>query len=119
MNQAIDTLAAIGADQSEASSADHEKFMAKSASLIKMNADVKGALKAASVLLSPKERRTVAAFLQAPFAGTYTAASGEIVGILKNMRDTFKSNLASARAAESASAEAHTKFIKVKTDEFD
>jgi len=119
MGQAIDTLAAIGADQTAATSADHEKFMAKSASFIKLNSDVKGALKAASVLLSPKERRSVAAFLQAPFTGTYTAQSGEIVGILKNMRDTFKSNLASARAAESASTEAHTKFTKVKTDEFD
>merc|ERR1719456_1927273 len=40
------------------------------------------------------------------------------MGILKNMRDTFKSNLASARAAESASAESHSKFTKVKEDEY-
>merc|ERR1719390_359952 len=34
------------------------------------------------------------------------------------MRDTFKSNLASARASEAAAAESHAKFMKVKTDEF-
>merc|ERR1719333_556258 len=34
------------------------------------------------------------------------------------MRDTFKSNLASARASESAAAESHSKFSKVKEDEF-
>merc|ERR1719390_400209 len=34
------------------------------------------------------------------------------------MRDTFKSNLASARASESAAAESHSKFMKVKEDEF-
>jgi len=121
MGQAIDTLAAIGADQSASSSAllTKDKFMSKTSSLVKLNSEVKGALKAAAVLLSPKERRSVAAFLQAPFTGAYTAQSGEIVGILKNMRDTFKSNLASARAAESASSEAHTKFSKVKTDEYD
>merc|ERR1719456_408040 len=40
------------------------------------------------------------------------------MGILKNMRDTFKSNLASARAAESAASESHSKFTKVKEDEY-
>merc|ERR1719440_1941332 len=57
-------------------------------------------------------------FIQAPFTGTYQSQSGEIVGILKNMCDTFKSNLASARAAESAAAESHSKFTKVKEDDY-
>merc|ERR1719191_1471297 len=34
------------------------------------------------------------------------------------MRDTFKSNLGSARASESAAVESHTKFMKIKSDEF-
>merc|ERR1719375_689015 len=34
------------------------------------------------------------------------------------MRDTFKSNLASARSSESAAAESHSKFMSVKEDEF-
>merc|ERR1719197_1979362 len=88
------------------------------ASLIKMKSSVKDALKAASVFLSDKQKKSLTSFIQAPFTGTYQSQSGEIVGILKNMRDTFKSNLASARAAESAAAESHSKFTKVKEDEY-
>merc|ERR1719345_511442 len=89
------------------------------ASLLKLKTSVKDALKAASVFLSDKQKRSLTSFIQAPFTGTYQSQSGEIVGILKNMRDTFKSNLASARASESAGAESHSKFMKVKEDEFD
>merc|ERR1719454_2246347 len=123
MDQAIDTLAAIGADQTaaKASLVSQEKFMSHGpakASLIKLKDNVKDALKAASIFLSDKQRQTLTSFLQAPFTGTYQSQSGEIVGILKNMRDTFKSNLASTRASESAAAESHSKFSKVKEDEF-
>merc|ERR1719456_2071590 len=88
------------------------------ASLIKLSGNVKDAMKAASVFLTSKQKHLLTSFLQAPFTGTYQSQSGEIVGILKNMRDTFKSNLASARASESAAAESHSKFTKVKEDEF-
>merc|ERR1719473_978617 len=121
MDQAIDTLAAIGADQTaaKASLMAKEKFMSSpKASLIKVKDSVKDALKAASVFLSSKQRQSLTSFIQAPFTGTYQSQSGEIVGILKNMRDTFKSNLASARSSESAAAESHDVFTKVKTDEF-
>merc|ERR1719409_295172 len=123
MDQAIDTLAAIGADQTaaKASLVSKDQFMSQGktkASLIKLSGNVKDALKAASVFLTTKQRQSLTSFLQAPFTGTYQSQSGEIVGILKNMRDTFKSNLASARAAESSAAESHSKFAKVKEDEF-
>jgi len=122
MDQAIDTLAAIGADQTaaKASLVAQDKFMSHGpkASLLKLKGNVKDALKAASVFLSDKDKRSLTSFIQAPFTGTYQSQSGEIVGILKNMRDTFKSNLASARASESAAAESHSKFTKVKEDEF-
>ena len=36
---------------------------------------------------------------------------GQIVGTLKNMRDTFKSNLASARATEKSQLKAHEKLM--------
>jgi len=116
MDQAIETLAAVGADQTASSGADHEKFMGKG-NLLKLKSSVKKALAAVSVLLNPKEKSKVSSFLQAPFTGTYTSQSGEIVGILKNMRDTFKENLASIRAAEKAAIEAHDKFMKIKKDE--
>merc|ERR1719482_127696 len=89
----------------------------KKESLIKLSGNVKDALKAASVFLSDKQKKSLTSFIQAPFTGTYQSQSGEIVGILKNMRDTFKANLASARASESAAAESHSKFDKVKEDE--
>merc|ERR1719305_1859391 len=92
--------------------------MSHKASLIKMKTTVKDALKAASVFLSDKQKRSIASFIQAPFTGEYQSQSGEIVGILKNMRDTFKSNLASAQATESSEAESHTKFTEVKEAEY-
>merc|ERR1719428_1134102 len=116
MDQAIETLAAVGADQTQSTGADHEKFMGKKA-LINIKASITTALGAAKVLMTRKERRTVDSFLQAPFTGTYTSQSGEIVGILKNMRDTFKQNLASITAVEKAAVEAHLKFMKIKEDE--
>merc|ERR1719158_1032447 len=88
------------------------------ASLINMKSTVTDALKAASVFLTADQKRSLTSFIQAPFTGEYQSQSGEIVGILKNMRDTFKSNLASARSSESAAAESHTKFMSVKEDEF-
>merc|ERR1719265_1531160 len=106
MDQAIDTLSAIGADQTAASLMATETFMGHG----QVKSKVKDALKAASVFLTDKQKRSVASFIQAPFTGTYQSQSGEIVGILKNMRDTFKSNLASARSSESAAAESHAKF---------
>jgi len=117
MDQAIETLAAVGADQTQSSGADHEKFMGKK-SLLKLKSSMKEAMSAVSVLLTHKQRRSLESFIQAPFTGTYTAQSGEIVGILKSMRDTFKQNLASARSAEKAAAEAHEKFMKIKKEEF-
>merc|ERR1719316_1482608 len=105
MDQAIDTLSAIGADQTALLTKDEFMSHGKKASLLKVTGSVKDALKAASVFLTTKQKHLLTSFIQAPFTGTYQSQSGEIVGILKNMRDTFKSNLASARAAESAAAE--------------
>jgi len=105
MGQAIGTLAAIGADATANSDGSNAQFMAGHKGgpvLLKVSADVKKAMDAAAVFLSQKEKKTITSFLQAPFAGSYTSQSGEIVGILKNMRDTFKSNLASARASETS-----------------
>merc|ERR1712079_48872 len=72
---------------------------------------VQEALVAASAFLqSDNHKKVVESFLQAPFTGTYSAQSGEVVGILKDMRDTFKANLASATIAE----EKYVAFMKSK-----
>merc|ERR1719409_624616 len=84
-----------------------------------LSEDTKRALKAASVFLSPAQRKTVTGFIQAkaPFTGEYSAQSGEIVGILKNMRDTFKADLASARGAEAKSLKLHEAYIETMEEE--
>merc|ERR1719379_2177115 len=103
-------------------------FMSKSdaaksakASLKRLSKNVKGALKAAASLLAPPQKKMVMSFLQAdaPFTGEYQAQSGEIVGILKNMQDTFKANLASATQKESAAVAEFEPFMKEKEDHFD
>jgi len=119
MNQAIETLSAVGADQTALLS---QKFMTGKGGapvLLKVGSEVQKALGAASVFLTQKQKTTVTAFLQAPFAGAYSSQSGEIVGIIKNMRDTFKANLATARTSEASDLESYTKLSKVKNDEFD
>jgi len=119
MDEALKILSAVGADQTMANSADHEKFMGKykDKALLSIGASVKKALSAASFFLEPEQKKTVTAFVQAPFTGTYSAQSGQVVGILKSMKDTFKANLETATAEEKASKEAYEKFKKNKEDE--
>merc|ERR1719191_109767 len=121
MDQAIETLAAVGGDQTaamvEETASTYKTFMGKT-NLIKLKASVKKALDAVSILMNSKEKRTMDSFLQAPFTGTYTSQSGEIVGILKNMKDTFRQNLEMIRSKEKAAQEAHAKFMKIKKKEY-
>jgi len=121
MNQAVTTLSEVGADQTlAAAGADHDQMMVGfKGSLVSLRKTIKQALISASAFSSTKQVKTVESFLQGPFTGTYTAASGEVVGILKNMRDTFKANLAAAIIAEGKALEAHGKFMKIKEQEFD
>jgi len=83
---------------------------------MKLSSSVEKALRFASTFLNGKEQKEVMSFIQAP---AYTSQSGKIVGILKNMRDTFETNLASARAAEKAAQEAHDEFMKTKKEAYD
>mmetsp|Transcript_35020 Transcript_35020/g.104048 ORF Transcript_35020/g.104048 Transcript_35020/m.104048 type:complete len:744 (-) Transcript_35020:72-2303(-) len=120
MGLAIDTLSAIGADQSLQASAEHDKFLAgyKPSALVKLQATVQKALVDANAFLTPEQRRKYESLLQVPFTGTYSAQSGGIVGILKSMKETFKSNLESAQAAEAAQVEAHEKFMETEQSTF-
>lgn len=115
MDDAITTLSEIGADQTLGDAAqDNNQFMAGFEGIQKkMTPKVKEALDAVKLFLSPAQQNKVSAFLQskAPFTGTYTSQSGQIVGTLKSMRDTFKSNLASARATEKSQLKAHEKLM--------
>merc|ERR1711934_631012 len=80
------------------------------ASLLKLKTTIKKALIASD--MDSRKLAGVNSFLQAPFTGTYSAQSGEVVGISKDMRDTFKRNLNQARIKEAEAQEAHEKFLK-------
>mmetsp|Transcript_108201 Transcript_108201/g.316452 ORF Transcript_108201/g.316452 Transcript_108201/m.316452 type:complete len:768 (+) Transcript_108201:86-2389(+) len=119
LGQAVDVLAAIGADQSQQAAADHSTFLANySSSLLNLRSSVKQALLAADTFLSPAAQSKTNAFLQAPFTGTYTAQSGEIMGILRQMKETFESNLEAARTAEQNAVTAHSAFMTTKQNEW-
>jgi len=125
MDEAVKVLAAIGGDQTLAKSAsDHDKFMAgkKVASplLMALGSEVKNALAAASIFLNADQKRTIGSFLQGPsFTGAYSAQSGQIVGILKNMRKTFQTNLDDATATEQKEKKAYDEFMDTKTKAYE
>merc|ERR1719247_513333 len=79
-----------------------------------LQSNVQAALVAASSLISTDQRSKVESFLQAPFTGTYTSQSGQVMGIIKSMRDTFIANLADAKTTEKNAIEAFDKFIDIK-----
>merc|ERR1719261_2376444 len=132
LDEGIEILAAVGADQTVTGDSDSEllmakdataaakaMFMAKKSTVKKLDDNVKKALRAASVFMTAKQRSMVSAFVQAPFTGNYNAQSGEIVGVLKNMNDTFTQNLANARQVESKAIFDYNAMMKVLTDEYD
>merc|ERR1719487_1505392 len=61
-------------------------------------------------VMTPSQKRTLGGFLQAPdsfvgsakpaFKQTYAPQSGEIFGILNNMKESFEANLATAQKDE-------------------
>jgi len=117
MKGAIKTLAAVGADQTKSTGADNSQFMAghkAASSLLSLQANVQTALESAQSLMNEKQLSKTTAFLQAPFTGTYSSQSGQVMGIIKSMRDTFVANLADARTTEKNSEEAYEKFMDLK-----
>mmetsp|Transcript_93766 Transcript_93766/g.195540 ORF Transcript_93766/g.195540 Transcript_93766/m.195540 type:complete len:699 (-) Transcript_93766:16-2112(-) len=77
-------------------------------------------------VLTPNERRAAAAFLQAPgdyfdaaptFKQSYAPQSGEIFGILRQMLETFESNLSASQKEELANQQAYGELKAAKEDE--
>merc|ERR1719355_78038 len=85
-------------------------------------------------VITPKQKRIIALFVQAPedyfkataflqtgkqvpSAGSYAPASGEIFGILKQMKETFEVNLDSSRKDESTAASSFTSLKAAKSEE--
>merc|ERR1719437_82052 len=77
-------------------------------------------------VLTPKERRAAAAFVQSPgdyfdatptFKQSYAPQSGEIFGILRQMRETFESNLSESQKEEMANQKAYSELKAAKEEE--
>jgi len=77
-------------------------------------------------VLTPSQRRTAAAFFQAPadyfdaaptFKQSYAPQSGEIFGILRQMKETFESNLSVSQKEELANQQAYTDIKAAKEEE--
>jgi len=145
LERAYNLLAAVGADQTISGDTDSAQLMAGAASeragfddsqidfltkkskvskvqkrgIEALDEDMKAALRAASVFLTGKQRATLHSFLQAPFTGNYNSQSGEIVGVIKNMQDTFKANLESARTTEAKKQKEYDEMMEIKTAEYD
>lgn len=115
MRSAIETLSAVGADQTMGSGADHKQFMAKASML---QTSVQNALSAAEAFMDQKQYQAATSFLQAPFTGTYTSQSGQVMGIIKNMRDTFIANLKTAIADEEKQVEEYDAFMEESTSAY-
>merc|ERR1711881_836001 len=79
-----------------------------------------------SGVLTHKERRAVSSFIQAPedyfdaeptFKQSYAPQSGEIFGILKQMKETFETNLSSSQKEEMANQKAYEELKAAKEEE--
>merc|ERR1719267_365301 len=79
-----------------------------------------------SGVLTHSERRAVAAFVQAPgdyfdaeptFKQSYAPQSGQIFGILNQMKETFETNLSTSQKEEMAAQEAYEQLKAAKESE--
>merc|ERR1719377_265431 len=77
-------------------------------------------------VLTHSERRAVSSFIQAPedyfdaeptFKQSYAPQSGEIFGILKQMKETFETNLSASQKEEMANQKAYEELKTAKEDE--
>merc|ERR1719160_272177 len=77
-------------------------------------------------VLTRSQKKAVAAFVQAPedyfdaaptFKQSYAPASGQIYGILKQMKETFESNLSQSQKDELANQKAYEELKAAKEDE--
>merc|ERR1719252_16921 len=75
-------------------------------------------------VLTAKQRKTVTAFVQAPddylgaaFVQTNAPASGEIFGILKQMKESFETNLANSQKEEMQSQKDYEDLKAAKDEE--
>jgi len=93
-----------------------EQALVNVATIIKHNLHSKAQLLKGTI--SPDQRRTLTAFVQQP-AGyqSYAPQSGAIFGILKQMKETFETNLSQAQKDELAAQDAYNELKTAKLAE--
>jgi len=69
--------------------------------------------------LTEYERETLTTFLEGKEANGYAPASGEIVGMLKQMKETMEKDAAEAQADENAAAQSYDELMAAKKKEVD
>merc|ERR1719446_1618019 len=68
-------------------------------------------------VLTPTEHRKLNAFIQASSTEKYAPQSGEIFGILEQMKESFENNLAELQKEEKANIKAFNELMAAKTEE--
>lgn len=121
MEEAINLLAAVGADQTANNDGGNQAFMNEAKKpvgvLLASNPGVakkiRLALDDATALASGAAKRQLVSLIQesAPGSVPYSSASTKIIGILKNMKDTFELNLKEATETYEAAKVAHEAFM--------
>jgi hypothetical protein len=66
--------------------------------------------------ITPSQRNSLEQFIQQPSYGAYQSQSGEIFGILGNMKDEFTSDLAEERKMEADAVDTYAKGKKIKEE---
>merc|ERR1719316_42873 len=96
----------------------HHNALLDDASFLGLSSSVKQLLEQKLVSVSHKDKRVMKAFLQqAPSAGSYAPQSGAIFGVLKQMKESFEGNLASASDEEKKSEADFVSMKAAKTEE--
>jgi len=124
MNDALQTLTEVGADQTAASSllqsAIHKEFMSgklpaskKKEALLSLQSKMKSAFASAEAFMNEKQYSTFATLVQAA-PGDYSSQSGQVLGIIKQMRDTFETNLDTAIQNEKSQKASYEEIMHVK-----
>jgi len=114
LTDAVGLLAAIGADQTseDRDTADRDRFL-KNGQLVSIRSKLRRHMRNVEEFLQGTAKAKVTSFLEAPFSGTYTSQSGEIIGILKNMKDQGVVDKDNAIATEKRQLEAYEKMMEL------
>jgi len=112
LKEAVKILADIGADQTseDRDTSDRDRFT-KHGTLTAIRSRLRHTMRGVEEFLQGKQKAKVTAFIEAPFTGTYTSQSGEIIGILKNMQDQGEADHTNAIATEKRQLEAFDKMM--------